>query len=75
MLNAIDPNNITRHSILFFEDAARLLRGHLGSVRTLFGTDRYPETVRQLEEKHRDEMTATRQFQDEINRQLSDYRS
>lgn len=70
VLNAIEPDKVRRHSIVFFQDAARLLGGDWDLVRAAFSPERYPELREQLEHAYGREMAVTLEVQDEINRKL-----
>jgi hypothetical protein len=71
VLNVMEPDKVLRHSVVFFQDAARLLRDHFDLVKGAFSPDRYSQLKEQLEHAYRYEMGVTRQVQDEINRGLS----
>jgi hypothetical protein len=70
LLNVIDPNNSHNHSIVVFQDAARILKKDWNLVKEAFSPERYPAIKNQLEQEHRFAMAATRLVQNEINRRL-----
>ncbi len=70
VLNAMEPDKVRRHSVIFFQDAARLLERDWNLVKRAFSPDRYTELREQLEHAYGHEMAVTREVQDEINRKL-----
>jgi hypothetical protein len=70
ILNAIEPDKVRRHSIVFFQDAARLLKEHLDLLEQGLSEDRYPRLKEQLAEAHKYDQAVTRQMENEINRAL-----
>jgi hypothetical protein len=70
ILNAIDPDNSHNHSIIVFQDAARILRKDWNLIKEAFSPERYPSIKEQLRQEHRVAMGITRMVQNEVNRKL-----
>jgi hypothetical protein len=70
VLNAMEPDKVGRHSIVFLLDAARLLRQYLDVLEQAFSEQRYPKLKEQLEEFDRYDRVVTKQVETEINRSL-----
>jgi hypothetical protein len=70
VLNAIDPKRYQRHSVTFFEDAARVLQERLDTLKEALSSDRRDSIERATAEAHRDEMLSTLEIQQQINLRL-----
>jgi hypothetical protein len=70
VLNVVEPDEIRRHSILSFDDAAGLLRGHLDQLKEIFLPERYPEVKLHLDAANNYDRVISKQAETEINRRL-----
>jgi hypothetical protein len=70
VLDAIAPESTPRHSIIFLEDAGRLLRGYMDLLRHALSPSQYPELKGRLDEIRKYERVVAKQWETEINRRL-----